>query len=200
MDDCEKLQKQYDKLLENMEELQKIISENKYSIIKGKVTKRPDTLYYMELCLVGESQYEDSGCYKMYREFIELDENILKEILEITNIQSSKERETKAREFFVKLLIDECDEEPYSKYFNNFYNAMQDVGSEWIEEEEEIDYVDVFNEHYKDTLLFEASLKSRYENWHGYISFIKTKKVLTEHNVDYEFSKYFRPNHPWREK
>jgi hypothetical protein len=78
MDNCEKFQEQYDKLIENMEDLKKLISENKCSIVNGKVTKIPDTLHYMELCLIGESQYEDSGCYKMYREFIELDENTLK--------------------------------------------------------------------------------------------------------------------------
>jgi hypothetical protein len=131
----------------------------------------------------------------MYRKFIQLDEDILPEVLAISRIESSREREKEARKFIAKLLIEEIDEDIYEKYIGDFNENLEYIHGYIIEKPEEIGFVDV-NERHKE-LLFEASLKSNYEGWHGYISFIKSDKDLTMFNVDYEFSKFYRENHSW---
>jgi len=196
------LQEQLDGLTKQLEDFKNSLAEQGYKLKNDKISKLPDVFYFMEIGFVGESQYEDSGHYKMYREFISLDDDLLPQILQISKILDCEEREKKAREFLISLLTGEYEddkEDTYSKYFDNFNSALDEIHGYCIGQSEEIGYIDVRHYYYPE-LLIDAELKSSYDNWHGYISFIVAKTDLTKYNVDFEFSKFFRENHPWREK
>lgn len=191
-------QKEYDELIKKHSELtdklhdfENHMFEQGYTIKNNKINK---TNVYIEISFMGQTQYEDTGFYKMYREFIPMENDaLLSDVLNISQIENEKEREEKANDLLTLIFIEnEYNSDICYKYFHKFYNAFDVISRDPSEEIEEI-HVDV-NYDCTDEMLIDAFFESSYGNWKGYVSFVKSDKDLTKSNIESSFSKFYRYN------